>query len=96
MLVPQRCPARGRRRQDVILGGGSILAVTDELTPAELTTLEGLGWRVTVYDVTGSVVIPGLVDLHVHLTGGGRPPPLARPWQTRCWRGGARCAQSHC
>ena len=55
----------------MILGGSSILAVTAPLTEAELGTLETLGWRVTVYDVNGSFIVPGFIDLHVHLTGGG-------------------------
>ena len=67
MLNGTRPPAT----QDVILGGSSILAVTDALSEAELQTLQELGWRVTVYDVNGSFIVPGFLDLHVHLTGGG-------------------------
>jgi beta-aspartyl-dipeptidase (metallo-type) len=58
-------------QKDVLLGGGAILAVTDPLSGAELALLQGLGWRLTVYDVNGSYVVPGLIDVHVHLTGGG-------------------------
>jgi len=50
------------------------MGVTDPLSSAELQTLENLGWRMTLYDANGSYVVPGFVDLHVHLTGGGRQP----------------------
>lgn len=51
-------------RRAVLVGGGRILAVTDE--PPSLT---GLDVRTT--DLDGRRLVPGLIDLHVHVTGGG-------------------------
>ena len=50
-------------RSDVLLGGGKILAVS-----------KGLDFRVEgleVYDLKGKILAPGLIDQHVHITGGG-------------------------
>ncbi len=50
-------------RSDVLLGGGKILAVS-----------KGLDFRVEgleVYDLEGKILAPGLIDQHVHITGGG-------------------------
>jgi beta-aspartyl-dipeptidase (metallo-type) len=64
-------------RAHLLVGGGSILWVGTELSalPREL--------NVTERDLDGRRVIPGLIDIHVHLTGGGgeagmhsRVPPL--------------------
>jgi imidazolonepropionase-like amidohydrolase len=30
-------------------------------------------WRARVFDATGKFLIPGLVDMHIHLTGAGEP-----------------------
>lgn len=52
-------------RCDVAVGGGEILAVRPDLgVPSER-------WPTEVVDADGCTVIPGLVDLHVHLCGGG-------------------------
>jgi beta-aspartyl-dipeptidase (metallo-type) len=63
-------------RASLLIGGERILWIGDELElPASL--------GVTVRDLEGRRVIPGLIDCHVHLTGGGgeagmhtRVPPL--------------------
>jgi beta-aspartyl-dipeptidase (metallo-type) len=63
-------------RASLLIGGERILWIGDELElPANLGT--------TVRDLEGRRVIPGLIDCHVHLTGGGgeagmhtRVPPL--------------------
>ena len=50
-------------RSDILLGGGKILAVS-----------KGLDFRVDgleVYDLEGKILAPGLIDQHVHITGGG-------------------------
>ena len=63
-------------RASLLIGGERILWIGDEL---ELPATLG----VTVRDLEGRRVIPGLIDCHVHLTGGGgeagmhtRVPPL--------------------
>jgi beta-aspartyl-dipeptidase (metallo-type) len=61
---------------DVLVGGGRILALAPRLDlPADLAA---------VVDLRGCVLIPGLVDVHAHLGGGGgeggaetRVPPVA-------------------
>ena len=50
--------------QDVLTGGKSILAVADHIEPA-------LGVDVETIDCTGRWLVPGLIDSHVHITGGG-------------------------
>ena len=61
----------------MLLGGGRVLAVGELGDPPS-------AWGVDVVDCGGMVLAPGLVDLHVHLTGGGgeggaqtRVPPLS-------------------
>ena len=50
--------------QDVLLGGRQILAMAPQLpTPT--------GWPVEVVDLQGRSLIPGLIDAHTHLAGGG-------------------------
>ncbi len=50
-------------KQDVLLAGGKIVAVHDSIT---LTGVEH-----TVLDREGYTLMPGLIDNHVHITGGG-------------------------
>ncbi|MEJ7596588.1 MAG: beta-aspartyl-peptidase [Kofleriaceae bacterium] len=69
--------ARGRR--DLVIGGDRILAIGDEgetMPAAPRYVSED-------YDCAGRIVIPGLIDAHVHVTGGGgesgyasRVPPI--------------------
>lgn len=47
----------GRRRQDIAVADGRILAVGDNLLAPGVPTI----------DATGLLVLPGLVDMHVHL-----------------------------
>lgn len=56
-----------RGRGSVLTGGGSIVAVLPEGYPVENLT----GLPVKVVDVGGGFVVPGLIDMHVHVTGGG-------------------------
>lgn len=50
--------------QDVLIGGGKILKIAKELPVEE-------AYDVQVIDGTGKVLIPGLIDAHVHILGGG-------------------------
>ena len=47
---------------DILLGGGQILAVGQHFVPDPLTE---------TIDCTGKTLLPGLIDAHTHLTGGG-------------------------
>jgi beta-aspartyl-dipeptidase (metallo-type) len=49
---------------DVLTGGKSILAVTHHIEPPS-------GTPVQTIDCTGLYLVPGLIDSHVHITGGG-------------------------
>jgi beta-aspartyl-dipeptidase (metallo-type) len=50
--------------KDVLTGGKSILAIADHIdTP--------VGVEVSTIDCTGLSLMPGLIDSHVHITGGG-------------------------
>lgn len=51
--------------QDILIAGESIVTVADP------GTIRVIGCEVEVIDATGLLVLPGLVDTHVHLTGGG-------------------------
>ncbi len=51
-------------KKDVLVGGKSILAVQDQInTPQDID--------VAVIDCEGLNLVPGLIDSHVHITGGG-------------------------
>jgi beta-aspartyl-dipeptidase (metallo-type) len=51
-------------KKDILAGGKSILAVADRIEPP-------FGVEVTIIDCTGLRLMPGLIDSHVHITGGG-------------------------
>jgi beta-aspartyl-dipeptidase (metallo-type) len=53
-----------RGRCDLLIGNGSILAIEPALPHIDETLCE-------VIEVGGARLIPGLIDAHVHLTGGG-------------------------
>jgi predicted amidohydrolase YtcJ len=57
---------RGDRVVDVLLAGGRVVAIGDDLR-AGATGLDPLG-DVEVVEAGGAVLLPGLVDSHVHLT----------------------------
>ena len=51
-------------KKDILVGGKSILAIKDQIdTPKDI--------EVDIVDCTGLNLMPGLIDSHVHITGGG-------------------------
>lgn len=56
-----------RGLSDVLVGGGKILAVAELIDFASMTATTGC----EVVDLDGARMVPGLLDAHVHLTGGG-------------------------
>ncbi len=52
-------------KKDILIGGGAIAAV------GEPGTLRTDGLPVEVLDAEGAIVLPGLIDPHVHILGGG-------------------------
>jgi beta-aspartyl-dipeptidase (metallo-type) len=53
-----------RGRRDVLVGGGKVLAIDDRLPDLPPALCD-------VVDLGGARLIPGLLDAHVHVTGGG-------------------------
>lgn len=53
-------------QQDVLLLADRIGAIAPNIDPPS-----GAGWQVDVYDCRGKYLVPGLIDGHVHLIGGG-------------------------
>ncbi len=53
-----------RGRCDLLLGGGEVLAIGPSLEAPR-------GAQTDVVELSGAIVIPGLIDSHVHLAGGG-------------------------
>jgi len=51
-------------KKDILTGGKSILAIADHIEPPQ-------GVDVKIVDCTGLNLVPGLIDSHVHITGGG-------------------------
>jgi beta-aspartyl-dipeptidase (metallo-type) len=56
-----------RGKSSILVAGGAIISIMRDEFPIE--NLTGLGVRVV--DAAGGYVVPGLVDIHVHVTGGG-------------------------
>jgi len=51
-------------KKDLLTGGKTILAIADRIDPPA-------GMEVTIIECEGKPLIPGLIDSHVHITGGG-------------------------
>jgi beta-aspartyl-dipeptidase (metallo-type) len=80
LYAPERVGARS-----LLIGGGKLLRV---LNPGERAPD---GWDVELVDCGGRCVVPGFVDTHVHITGGGgesgarsKVPALQLSRYTRC------------
>lgn len=52
-------------KQDILLAGGKIEVISEEID------IEKLPFNVEVIDAEGKTVIPGFIDPHVHILGGG-------------------------
>lgn len=52
-------------RKDILLFGNKIVAV------AEPGKIKGEGFSLTILDASGKMVLPGFIDSHVHILGGG-------------------------
>jgi beta-aspartyl-dipeptidase (metallo-type) len=51
-------------KSDLLTGGKSILCIAKQIEPPE-------GLNVEIIDCSGLMLVPGLIDSHVHITGGG-------------------------
>jgi len=75
MLLLINCDVYGPAplgRQDILVAGGKIVALDKKIPPPAMVPLETV-------DVEGSMVIPGLIDGHVHIAGaGGEGGPATR------------------
>ncbi len=58
--------------RDILVAGGKVIAAAEKLDP-QIPGLEAI-------DAAGRVVIPGLIDQHIHVTGGGGEGG----WNSRC------------
>lgn len=55
-------------QRNVLLSGGKVVGLLDDAAAEALRgAVQGLG----VLDCSGSIIVPGFVDCHVHITGGG-------------------------
>jgi beta-aspartyl-dipeptidase (metallo-type) len=68
--------------KDVLVAGGKIAAILDRNDNAQ--DMVPKSWNVEVVDFAGSSLLPGLIDSHAHITGGGgeagfatQVPPVA-------------------
>lgn len=58
-------------QKDVLVVGEKIAAVADEIPDSVTEQFAGLGEDIKVLNGEGKILIPGLIDSHVHITGGG-------------------------
>ncbi|HIE3988216.1 beta-aspartyl-peptidase [Serratia nevei] len=59
VIIPQ-----GIVKQNLLIGMGKVLAMAEDLSPPSLFPCE-------LFDARGRILAPGIIDQHVHLTGGG-------------------------
>ena len=76
-------------RRDIFIAGGRIVAMEESLEGLSVPGLETI-------DACGAIVTPGLIDQHIHVTGGGgeggaRSIPIASA-RWRCLRA-QRCSR---
>ena len=70
VLVSTGSPAGSATGSPAGSSGGTVLAIERSLDPSGIAALVGSG-ICDVVDLGGARLIPGLIDSHVHLTGGG-------------------------
>mgnify|MGYP002438769854 CR=1 FL=1 len=71
-------------RRDIFIAGGRIVAMEESLEGLSVPGLETI-------DACGAIVTPGLIDQHIHVTGGGGeggfsnqvPPSSSSPSSSR-------------
>lgn len=75
MLLLKNCDVYAPERKgkkDILVGGNKVIAISDSITAPD-------GVQVTILDLKGMRVIPGLIDAHVHIAGaGGEGGPASR------------------
>ena len=65
-------------KKDILIMGEKIHAVADDLSAWQAAP------EIEVYDINGAAVCPGIVDTHVHITGGGgEQGPVSRTPEIR-------------
>lgn len=52
-------------KKDILIEGEKILRIADHIDGYENLP------DVEIYDLSGKTVVPGYIDMHVHITGGG-------------------------
>ncbi len=58
-------------QKDVLVMGEKIAAVADRIPVSVTEPFAGTGEEIKVMNGEGKILIPGLIDCHVHITGGG-------------------------
>jgi len=58
-------------KKDILIAGGKIEYIADDIEILGVTTNEDAALLCEIIDATGLKLIPGLIDQHVHVTGGG-------------------------
>lgn len=63
---------REPQKKDVVMVAGKIFAVWDpSKTPAFIDAMKNNQLEIVSISVEGQLIIPGLIDVHVHAIGGG-------------------------
>lgn len=57
---------------DIVISGGKILALLEQSkTDTFVSFMKEENWRILTIDIQDQLVIPGLIDPHIHAIGGG-------------------------
>lgn len=70
---------------DIVMSAGKILALIEPMkTTTFVSFLREQNWQILTVDIQGEVVIPGLIDPHIHaIGGGGEQGPYSRTAESR-------------